>query len=69
MRARPGSRGLNQSSGAIVLVREYVDMGPGVKMDRLDVQKARLAQAVGGWFRKVGPGRYEIVTETPRRTE
>lgn len=44
-------------------------MGPGVKMDRLDVQKARLAQAVGGWFRKVGPGRYEIVTETPRRTE
>ncbi|MEW1913006.1 hypothetical protein AB0442_32040 [Kitasatospora sp. NPDC085895] len=49
----------------IALVREYVEILPGVAMDRLDVQRARLAKAVGGWFRKVGPGMYEIVTETP----
>ncbi|MEV7182318.1 hypothetical protein [Kitasatospora sp. NPDC093679] len=53
----------------IILVHEYVAMAPGMEMDRIDVQKARLAQTLGGWFRKVGPGRYEIVTETPRHTE
>ncbi|WP_030277235.1 hypothetical protein [Streptomyces sp. NRRL B-24484] len=50
----------------IALVRAYVDIPPGVAMDRLDVQRARLAKAVGGWFRKAGPGLYEIVTKTPR---
>ncbi|MEV6212791.1 hypothetical protein [Kitasatospora sp. NPDC051914] len=50
----------------IATVHEYVEMAPGVTMDRLDVQQARLAKAVGGWFRKTGPGLYEIVAETPR---
>ena len=48
------------------LVRAYVEIAPGVPTDRLDVQQARLAKAVGGWFRKTGPGLYEIVTEKPR---
>ncbi|MEW1912115.1 hypothetical protein AB0442_27355 [Kitasatospora sp. NPDC085895] len=50
----------------IAMVHEYVEIPPGVAIDRLDVQRARLAKAVGGWFRKAGPGLYEIVTETPR---
>ncbi|MEV8100220.1 hypothetical protein [Kitasatospora sp. NPDC085879] len=50
----------------IAMVREYVEIPPGVTMDRVDVQRARLAKAVGGWFRKAGPGLYEIVTEAPR---
>jgi len=50
----------------IALVRDYVEIPPGVAVDRLDVQRARLAKAVGGWFRKTGPGLYQIVTEAPR---
>ncbi|MCU7827337.1 pneumococcal-type histidine triad protein [Kitasatospora sp. DSM 101779] len=50
----------------IAAVRAYVEIAPGVAMDRLDVRQARLAKAVGGWFRKPGPGLYEIVTTTPR---
>ncbi|MEW1913852.1 hypothetical protein AB0442_36420 [Kitasatospora sp. NPDC085895] len=50
----------------IALVRAYVEIPPGVAIDRVDVQRARLAKAVGGWFRKVGPGLYEIGTATPR---
>ncbi|MEW1914225.1 hypothetical protein AB0442_38400 [Kitasatospora sp. NPDC085895] len=49
----------------IAMVRAYVEIPPGVAMDRLDVQRAHLAKAVGGRFRKVGPGLYEIVTGTP----
>jgi hypothetical protein len=50
----------------ITLVRAYIHIPPGLAMDRMDVQRARTAQAVGGWFRKVGPGLYRIVTEEPR---
>ncbi|MFD9125002.1 hypothetical protein [Kitasatospora sp. NPDC059571] len=50
----------------IALIREYVEIPPGVSMDHLDVQRARLAKAVGGWFRKTGPGLYKIITERPR---
>ncbi|GAA1123814.1 hypothetical protein [Kitasatospora arboriphila] len=50
----------------IAMVHEYVEIPPGLAMDRLDVQRARLAKAVGGWYRKAGPGLYQIVTRTPR---
>ena len=49
------------------LVRQYVEIPPGLGMDRQDVQRAELAQAVGGRFRKVGPGLYEITTSHRRR--
>ncbi|GJF33474.1 hypothetical protein KNE206_61740 [Kitasatospora sp. NE20-6] len=46
------------------LVRDFVDIPPGLEIDPMDVQRARLAQAVGGRFRKVAPGLYEIITHT-----
>ncbi|MEW1914111.1 hypothetical protein AB0442_37810 [Kitasatospora sp. NPDC085895] len=50
----------------VALVREYVEIPPGLAADRVDLLRARLAKAVGGWFRNVGPGLYEIVTDSPR---
>ncbi|MFG2820006.1 hypothetical protein ACGFX4_11330 [Kitasatospora sp. NPDC048365] len=46
------------------LVRAFVDVPPGLAVDRTDVQRARLAQQAGGRFRKVAPGLYEIVAHT-----
>ncbi|GAA2840173.1 hypothetical protein GCM10010441_75640 [Kitasatospora paracochleata] len=47
------------------LVRDFVDVPPGLVVDRTDVQRARLAEAAGGGrFRKIAPGLYEIVTHT-----
>ncbi|MEW1914237.1 hypothetical protein AB0442_38485 [Kitasatospora sp. NPDC085895] len=54
------------TSEEIALVRKYVDIPPGAAMDRLDVQRARIAEAAGGRFHKVGPGLYEIVIGNPR---
>ncbi|MCX5215206.1 hypothetical protein OG689_39115 [Kitasatospora sp. NBC_00240] len=47
------------------LVHDFVDIPPGLAIDRTDVQRARLAQAAGGRFRKVAPGLYEIITHAP----
>ncbi|WP_354637960.1 hypothetical protein [Kitasatospora camelliae] len=55
----------------IALVLEYVEIPPGLPMDYADLRKAKLAKAMGGWFRKIGPGLYEIVPHTgrsPRRS-
>ncbi|MEU2627402.1 hypothetical protein [Kitasatospora sp. NPDC007106] len=43
--------------------RQYVDIPPGLSVDRQDVARARLAEAAGGRYRKVGPGMYEIATK------
>ncbi|MFD0262426.1 hypothetical protein ACFVH7_29670 [Kitasatospora indigofera] len=51
----------------IELVRTYVDIPPGLAMGRIDVQRAKIAKAVGGWFRKEGQGLYKIITERHRR--
>ncbi|MFC9325725.1 hypothetical protein [Kitasatospora sp. NPDC057015] len=48
------------------LVRDYVDIPPGLAADRADLQRARLARSVGGRFRKVAPGLYEIIVQAPR---
>ncbi|MCU7827063.1 hypothetical protein [Kitasatospora sp. DSM 101779] len=45
------------------LVRQYVDIPPGLSVDRQDVTRARLAEAAGGHYRKVGPGLYEVTTK------
>ncbi|MFD0258502.1 hypothetical protein ACFRKE_06550 [Kitasatospora indigofera] len=47
------------------LVRDFVEIPPGLAIDRTDLERARLAQAVGGRFRKVAPGLYEIITHAP----
>ncbi|GHH79226.1 hypothetical protein GCM10018781_56770 [Kitasatospora indigofera] len=47
------------------LVRDFVEIPPGLAIDRTYLERARLAQAVGGRFRKVAPGRYEIITHAP----
>ncbi|MEV7175460.1 hypothetical protein [Kitasatospora sp. NPDC093679] len=44
-------------------VRQYVDVPPGLSIDRQDVVRARIAQAAGGRYRKVGPGLYEVATK------
>ncbi|MFJ1709356.1 hypothetical protein [Kitasatospora sp. NPDC088346] len=49
----------------MAMVREFVDIPPGVAVDRMDVQRARLARSVGGRFRKVAQGLYEIITHAP----
>ncbi|MFF1873912.1 hypothetical protein [Kitasatospora herbaricolor] len=49
------------------LVRDFVDIPPGLAIDRTDVQRARLARSVGGRFRKVAPGLYEIITHAPQK--
>ncbi|MFE3108891.1 hypothetical protein ACFXKJ_15240 [Kitasatospora indigofera] len=47
------------------LVRDLVEIPPGLAIDRTDLERARLAQAVGGRFRNVAPGLYEIITHAP----
>ncbi|GAA4984471.1 hypothetical protein [Kitasatospora paranensis] len=59
--------GLSDEDSA--LVRDFVDVPPGLSVDRTDVQRARLAQSVGGRFRKVAPGLYEIVTHAADRAD
>ncbi|MEU9129577.1 hypothetical protein AB0D08_15960 [Kitasatospora sp. NPDC048540] len=49
----------------VALVREFVEVPPGVAIDPMDVQRARLARSVGGRFRKVAHGLYEIITYAP----
>ena len=51
---------LGLTAGEIAEITEYVDVLPGVAMDRHDLWRARLARAEGTRFRKIGHGMYQI---------
>lgn len=44
----------------IAEITAYVDVLPGVAMDRHDLWRSRLARAEGARFRKIGHGMYQI---------